>query len=239
MWLIHLKSQEPIWGLRAIYDLSGPLRSERGEWVCAWRKDARAQRLKDKGQAGVQGIDDAALVIRARSGDSWAEEALVQRHIAELSRVIGRLIQTRQEAEDIVQDSLVKALETLPSLRDPGSFRSWLLRIGVNQARQVIRRRRFGRLLGVNPGPTELSFDQLAVSTSGPEIQAELGLVDEVLRGLPTNERIAWMLRFVEGFSLKEVAEACGCSLATVKRRVAAAHQKISAHVDIEEPDDG
>jgi RNA polymerase sigma-70 factor (ECF subfamily) len=70
-------------------------------------------------------------------------------------------------------------------------------------------------------------------------MRAELALLDRMLARLPTKERMAWMLRYVEGCELPEVARMCGCSLATAKRRIAAAHERVAAHVDVRENGDG
>lgn len=185
--------------------------------------------------AEVPAIDDASLVAKALGGDSWAEEALIKRHVAELARVVGRLLGSKSEAEDVVQDTLVRALEELPHLREPALFRGWLIRIGVNQARAFLRRRRLGTFLGLHPGPRELSLEQLAASSLSPESRAELALLDSLLARIPVEERIAWMLRQVEGYPLAEVAQSCGCSLATAKRRVTAATVKIRKVINLGE----
>ena len=62
-------------------------------------------------------------------------------------------------------------------------------------------------------------------------MMAELRIIDGIIDQLPTNDRMAWMLRHVEGYALQEAADACGCSLATVKRRVAAAQKRIDRAV--------
>lgn len=188
--------------------------------------------------AEVLAIDDASLVARVIAGDSWAEETLILRHIAELTRVVGRLLGPGPEAEDVVQDTLIRALEELPRLRDPASFKSWLMQIGVNQTRGLMRRRRLGSFLGLNPGPRDVALEHLAMPSLSPEGRAELAMLDERLSRIPVDERIAWMLRQVEGYSLAEVATSCRCSLATAKRRVAAAATKIRKVVDFGEAAD-
>ena len=63
------------------------------------------------------------------------------------------------------------------------------------------------------------------------ETRAELAAVGRTLAQVPTNERLAWMLRHVDGEPVAEVARLCGCSLATAKRRIAAAAQHLERHV--------
>ena len=185
----------------------------------------------------VEHIDDASLVDRTRAGDKRAEDLLVRRHVAELSRVIGRLLGEQPEQEDVVQDTLVIALEKLHRLQNPAAFRGWLLQIGVNEVRRVYRRRKLRGLVGLDDRATGLGLDGLVSEAASPELRAELSLLDAVLVRFPAEQRIAWMLRYVEGYSLDQVAEASGCSLATAKRRITAAQRKVTAAVTIDEGD--
>jgi RNA polymerase sigma-70 factor, ECF subfamily len=111
--------------------------------------------------------------------------------------------------------------------------------IGVNEVRRVFRRRKIRRFVGLETRDEGLGLDAFASTESSPEVRAELSLLSEVLRRLPTNQRIAWSLRYVEGYALEEVAQACGFSLATAKRKIAAAQAHVRAVVDVEEGDRG
>jgi RNA polymerase sigma-70 factor (ECF subfamily) len=73
----------------------------------------------------------------------------------------------------------------------------------------------------------------LASPDASPEVHAELAKLDRVLATIPANQQIAWMLRYVEGQMLEDVAQACNCSLATIKRRITAADARIRAHVGV------
>ena len=77
------------------------------------------------------------------------------------------------------------------------------------------------------------------LSGTGAEVRTELALLDEVLARLAVPVRIAWMLRHVEGWPLDDVAAHCACSLATAKRRIAAAQSEIARHVRWCEVSDG
>ena len=89
---------------------------------------------------------DAELVLRARRGDRWAEEALYRRHVHAVTRVTMRLLSRSTEAEDVVQDAFVIAFADLNKLRDEAVFGGWLLRIAVRQVHRRYRRRRKYRL---------------------------------------------------------------------------------------------
>lgn len=183
-------------------------------------------------------VDDAALVARALGGDRWAEDTLVRRHFGAVAATAARLLGDRDEAEDIVQETFASALTELRHLRDPGAFRGWLLQIAVRKVHRRFRRRRLLRMLGITSGEPEGGLSQLASEDASPEQRAELALLDRVLASLPAPERIAWTLRTVEGMPLEEVAAACECSLATVKRRIAAADRAVRAHVALDRPEE-
>jgi RNA polymerase sigma-70 factor (ECF subfamily) len=178
---------------------------------------------------------DADLVLRAQRGDSWAEEALFRRHVSRVVQLAQRLLGQNAEADDVVQDSFLIALEQLPKLRDNGAFRAWLLRIVVHQAHRRFRKRRMLARLGF---VSDYDVDLLSRQTRDDvdaESKAELRRLDATLLRLAPNERCAWVLRYVEGYQLEEVADACECSLATAKRWLKKADDRVRAHVRIEE----
>ena len=178
---------------------------------------------------------DEELVRRAQAGDSWAEEALFRRHIGRAGQIAMRLLGRGSDAEDAIQDSFVIALEQLPKLREGSAFRAWLLRIVVHQAHRRYRKRRMLTRLGFVSGDDAEALTGQAREDTDPELKAELRKLDRVLSELAARERFAWVLRYVEGYQLEEVAHACECSLATVKRWIARADERVRKHVNIEE----
>jgi RNA polymerase sigma-70 factor (ECF subfamily) len=180
-------------------------------------------------------LGDAELVVRALGGDRWSRDVLYRRHVRYLLAISTRLLSNRSEGEEVVQDTFIVGFEQLGSLRDPAALRSWLARIAVNLVRRRLRRGRLLRLLGLDRAPDDATLAELAAPTLKPDDHAELALVDRMLRGIPADRRIAWMLRRVEGLPLGEVATLCACSLATAKRRVAAVDVEVARHVSMGE----
>lgn len=172
-------------------------------------------------------IDDAALVERALDDDTSAATLLYRRHARHAAGLAARLLGRTTDAEDVMHDAFVAAFSTLERLRDPGAFRAWLLRIVVMKARQRLRRLRITRRLGLDRGLEDASLERLASSGVSPEQRAELSLIDDLLRVVPVDERIAWMLAHVEGHTLAEIAELTACSVSTAKRRVRRADRRI------------
>lgn len=178
----------------------------------------------------VTEISDEALVRRAVEGDRDAEDALVRRYAALIANIAARLLGSRQDAEDVAHDAIVDALSTLPRLREPAAFRAWLVRITVLRARGVLRRRRIARALGLERTVPSEALAALASPDAGPHVRAELALLDAALAHTSTDARLAWLLRHVEQLELTEIARALGCSVATVKRRIAEADSVIERH---------
>jgi RNA polymerase sigma-70 factor (ECF subfamily) len=168
-------------------------------------------------------LDDAALVGRACQGNRWAEEALYRRHVSYIMGMAIRLLGNRMDAEDLVQDTFALALDRLGSVRQPQAIRGWFAKIAIRKIRRRLRRARLFASLGLLAPSDSVDFESLAAQEADAEARADLASLGAALAKLPTDERLAWMLRYVEGETLEQVARLCGCSLATAKRRIAAA----------------
>ncbi|MCB9596277.1 MAG: RNA polymerase sigma factor [Sandaracinaceae bacterium] len=187
------------------------------------------------GDGAVRALDpgpsDEALVARALEGDSWAEEALYRRHVRRVSDSATRVLGRSTEAEDVVQETFLKAFSKLDTLRDAALFERWLVRIAMNKVRGRLRKRKLLRSLGLDRTVDDATLERFATPTTPPDVRAELARIDAILRELAPTHRMAWMLHEVEGWSLPETASACDCSLATVKRWILKAKVRIDAHV--------
>jgi RNA polymerase sigma-70 factor (ECF subfamily) len=181
---------------------------------------------------------DAELARRVGRGERWAEEAFYRRHVLHVVGLAQRLLGNSWDAEDVAQETFITAFQIWDQLRDTGRARSWLMQIAVRQVHRKFRKRRLLRLLGLDRTLDDAPLDVLATEDTSAEVRSELAVLDGVLKSLPAKRKIAWMLRYVEGLPLEEVAKKCDCSLATVKRRIAAAHQVISRHVQVARPAD-
>lgn len=179
-------------------------------------------------------LSDRELVERTRGGDRWAEDQLCRRHFGKVLATVSRLLGDPHEAEDIAQDALLAALGELRDLRDADAFGGWLLRIAVHKVHRRFRRRRMLRALGFAPHDPERGLAELASDEASPEQRAELVLLERTLASIDSADRVAWMLRYVEGMKLEEVAGACEASLATIKRRIVRADRHVRAHVALD-----
>ena len=154
-------------------------------------------------------------------------ESLFRSHARYVAAIALRLLGCDDEVDDVVQEVFIAALRGLGDLRESAAIRGWLATVTVRIARRKLRRRRFRVLVGLDAVP---DFGRLVV---GPTQHNALRIVRayHVLERLAVDDRIAWVLRHVEGQSCEAVAAICGCSVATVKRRVARAQAALDREV--------
>ena len=176
----------------------------------------------------ASGPSDAALVVAARAGEPWAREALFRRYARLAMGLAFRLVGRDQEIEDLVQDCFVQALSSLDRLQDPGAFLPWFTSLVVRTTHKMLRRRSIASRLGLRRGHDDtVDMDALIAPTAPPEVQMELRAVYRIVNDLPVRQRIALVLRRVEGASQEDVARYLGVSVSTAKRLLAEAERKL------------
>ncbi len=160
-------------------------------------------------------FDDAALVELLRSGDPGAPARLFDTYGRYVERLLVRVLGPDPDIEDLLHEVFAEALGNIDKLRDPARLKGWLTRMTVYIARGMLRRRR--RQGWLSFAPEEDLPDRPSPSTP-PEARDLLKRVFAVLQRLRPNQRIAFSLRYIEGMTLPEAADASGVSLATFKR---------------------
>jgi RNA polymerase sigma-70 factor (ECF subfamily) len=172
----------------------------------------------------VESRQSGEVAIHADLGAELDFDAVFKRYSPYVAAVAHRLLGRDADVDDTVQEVFLVAVRGLAGVRDPSAVKSWLARIAVRVARRRLQMRRFKTYLGLDD-PN--AYDSVADSQASPEQRALLARVYRVLDGLPSDQRIAWALRHIEGEQLESVAMLAGCSLATAKRRIAAAAQTL------------
>ncbi len=177
-----------------------------------------------------QKIPDAELVGRAKSGDLDAFEALTKRYEQRVYSLAMRMLRHEQDAEDITQQAFLSALENLSSYRGDASFSTWLMRIAAHAALKVIRKRKGLSTVSLdettepNDSDTIPHPEYIADWRHSPEELVHTNevrrLLDEALSQLDEKHRLVFLLRDVEGMSIKETAAALGLSEANTKVRL-------------------
>jgi len=170
---------------------------------------------------------DVALVERAKAGDEAAFEQLIRQYDRQIFRIARHITQNKEDAEDIVQDTFLKAYQKLHQFQGNSKFYTWLVRIAVNESLMRLRKRRNSKTVSMDEdvqteeGSVPRDF---ADWTPDPEQQYGQGELGEILRktiaGLPPGFRSVFTLRDVENLSTEETAEALGLSVPAVKSRL-------------------
>jgi len=179
----------------------------------------------------VANTADIEWVNRAKAGEMEAFEALVGRHEKQVYSLALRMLRHESDAEDVTQQTFLSALENLGGFRGDSSFSTWLLRIATHAALKVIRKK--GGLDTVSlEASTESPENEEAIPhpeyiadwRQSPEELVEQNetrrLLEEALARLDEKHRLVFLLRDVEGMSVKETAVALSLSEANVKVRL-------------------
>ncbi|HRI65444.1 MAG TPA: sigma-70 family RNA polymerase sigma factor [Polyangium sp.] len=171
--------------------------------------------------------DDPAIVRGLRAGEPWARAALFDRCAPAVERIVRRILgRGRHEIDDIVHDAFVQALSSLDKLRDPQALIGWMQKIATYTACRAIRAQRARRWLFFWD-PAELP--EPAMDSVDTEVTEACRRTYVLLERLPTDERVAFALRYVEGLEVEKVAELCDVSLSTIKRRLGRAEARFTA----------
>jgi RNA polymerase sigma-70 factor (ECF subfamily) len=177
---------------------------------------------------------DATAVALARDGDSDAFQALVDRHSRAVYRLAHRMTGNPQDAEDVVQETFLKAYKQLGRFESRANFSTWLHRIAVNCSIDLIRGRKHQEAghdasdlealdgaHGGNDQRVDPSPERLMLST---EVQEKVG---RAMDGLTHMERAAFVLRHFEGQSIEEISRALGLKANAAKHSIFRAVRKM------------
>lgn len=187
-------------------------------------------------------VPDAELVRRAKAGDMDAFETLATRHEQRVYSLARRILRHEQDAEDVTQQAFLSALENLGAFREEASFSTWLLRIATHAALKVLRKQQGLPTVSLDEA-TEPEEDYGAVPhpeyiadwRQSPEQLVENNetrrLLEEALAELDEKHRLVFILRDIEGLSIKDTAAALGLSEANTKVRLLRARLQLREHL--------
>lgn len=175
------------------------------------------------------GMDDSALVQGLRDGHPDARAAFFERYSRYVERIITHLIGFDRELADLLQEVFLQALANIHALNDPLALRAWLSRIATTTVQKTLRTRSRRAWLRLFTDHSEEKQWEATAAHADEDTLRALRTVYEVLDQLPTDERIVFSLRFIEGMDFAELTIACGVSMSTVKRRLRRAERRFVA----------
>jgi len=177
--------------------------------------------------SSLAGTDETALVAQARTGDDRAFAELVRRYEAKIFRLAQHITQNREDAEDVLQETFLKAYEHLDQFQGQSKFYTWIVRIAVNQALMKLRRRKTDKSVSLDEGidtGEDTVTREIAAWDEDPEqrfSREELGeILDAAIQSLAPPYRSVFVLRDIDELSTEETAEALGLSIPAVKSRL-------------------
>jgi RNA polymerase sigma-70 factor (ECF subfamily) len=172
-------------------------------------------------------FDEAPLVLRAREGDDTAFTQLVSRYQRKIFRLAKNITQHEEDAEDVLQETFLKAYEHLPEFHGDSKFYTWIVRIAVNESLMKLRKRKSSRTVPLDE-PMDSGEDspvrEIAVWEETPEqkySQEEIrDILEKAIESLKPDYRTVFVLRDIEELSTEETAAALEISIPAVKSRL-------------------
>lgn len=175
--------------------------------------------------------DDLELVQQAKTGNLEAFEKLVDKYEGRIYSLAMRILQNPHDAEDVTQQTFLNVIENLKNFRHESTFSTWIMKIATYAALKIIRKKRGLDTISLDHATDEKKENG---EISHPEYIADwkenpsnivrrneaLRLIEEALAELDESYRIVFLLRDVEGFSIRETADILGISEANVKVRL-------------------
>ncbi len=189
----------------------------------------------------MNGTDQAISVEALKAGDRDAFAQLVDQTSGHIYRVALQILGSEQDAEDVLQETYIKAFRALPGFEGRSSLTTWLYRIAVNEALMLVRKRNPNQVSMEEGSPSdeegeveEMEIVDFCCLPEGELLTAESRrFLDKAIHDLPTNLRVVFVMRDMEGLSTQEAAEALGISENNVKIRLLRARLRLRQELSV------
>jgi RNA polymerase sigma-70 factor, ECF subfamily len=173
--------------------------------------------------------EEEALVARAAAGDGAAFRQLYEKHRAQVARIVYRMLGTRSELEDVIQEVFVQVYKSLKDFRGQAKFGTWLHRITINVV-LMQRRSARSRPVFVSAVPEEkITADAKVRPDENAERQERVRAFGRLLDQLADKKRIVFVLHELEGLAPSEIAKIVGAPVLTVRTRLFYARRELEA----------
>jgi len=185
----------------------------------------------------AHGSEELLFIARLRAGEAIAFETLIDRYSSDIYALLFRLTENAEEANDLTQDTFLRALRSIKKFRGDSELKTWLFRIAINESRNRFRwwkRRRRDLTISIDAtiGDTAMTLAETLADTSiSPEDAALMREREYALKAalldIPDVFREAIVLCDIEGLSYEETAAALGASMGTVKSRISRGREEL------------
>jgi len=188
--------------------------------------------------APVEAPEEGVLVHRARQGDLGAYDELVRRYQERIYATIYHMTSNHEDANDLAQDTFIKAFQALKSFKGGSSFYTWVYRIAVNKTINFLKQRKHRAHMSLDDLDFNAEHDPdlvALISDKTPRREINLAELQEKLnvamQKLSEPHRLVVTLHDVQGLSHEEIAEIMDCNVGTVRSRLFYARQQLQAHL--------
>ena len=191
---------------------------------------------RNDSEAHSEPVPEMDLVNRARRGDLKAYDDLIRRYQERIYATVYHMTANHEDANDLAQESFVKAFQALKSFKGGSSFYTWLYRIAVNKTINFLKQRKNRQHMSLNDIDFNAEHDPdlvALISDKTPRREAGLSELQEKLNAallkLSESHRMAVVLHDVQGLSHEEIAKVMHCNIGTVRSRLFYARQQLQA----------
>jgi RNA polymerase sigma-70 factor (ECF subfamily) len=170
------------------------------------------------------------LIQNAQAGNVTAFERLVRAYDQRVLHLIYRMQGNLADAQDIYQETFLKAFEKIQTFRFESEFRTWLFRIAINQCVNARRKKRVRNWLTFNDEPDDSASVKLHAPDNPESRLADVELnqqIEAALNQLSAQQRSIFILKHYEGYKIKEISEMLHCAEGTVKNQIFRATRKL------------
>jgi RNA polymerase sigma-70 factor (ECF subfamily) len=178
----------------------------------------------------MENVNDLFYVQRVKSGDHQAFTAIVSKYGKMVFTVVRKIVENREEAEDITQEVFIKIFKSLERFREESEFSTWIYRIAYNTTISELRKRKLffvvqdEALLTDNGSFTDGNEDE--------EIEIKLQYLEEALKKLSPDEIFLVTLHYMDGQSIDSISRISGLSVSNIKVKLHRIRRKLAVEID-------
>jgi RNA polymerase sigma factor (sigma-70 family) len=197
-----------------------------------------ANEPSEAAKKSAQAAEETALVRQAQNGDMPAYDALIQRYQERIYATVYHMTSNHEDANDLAQDTFIKAYQALKSFKGGSSFYTWVYRIAVNKTINFLKQRKNRVQISLNDLDFNAEHDpDLVALVSDKTPRRDAGLAElqeklnEAMLKLSEQHRLVVALHDVQGMSHEEIAKIMDCNIGTVRSRLFYARQQLQGYL--------